>query len=211
MAAAEKAAAEQASLSSSSNNVENKENEGISNEHTSILAAAGLSTKPEAFNISNPEAVRRLRAKGQPIRLFGESDSERRLRLRALELIEERSEGQRNDFMRALEGMDKGLDLAELQRQGGGGSSNPALDRLKNGAVKEGSANPGSDSENPDSPAEGTSKTSAEQYGEVDLALVRKNPAKVYPQIYYGIKTVLKEWEEAMAQRPGRRKYHRNL
>ena len=31
-----------------------------------------------------------MRAKGQPIRLFAESDKERRLRLRALELIEEK-------------------------------------------------------------------------------------------------------------------------
>ena len=43
-----------------------------------------------SFNISNEEAIRRLRVKGQPIRLFGESDKERRLRLRALELIEEK-------------------------------------------------------------------------------------------------------------------------
>jgi pre-mRNA-splicing factor 18 len=55
----------------------------------------------EVFNISTSEAIRRLRSKGEPIRLFGESDKERRLRLRALELIEERGEkvGQ-NDFMR---------------------------------------------------------------------------------------------------------------
>ena len=76
------------------------------------------SSKPEAFNISSDEAIRRLRAKGQPVRLFGESDRDRRLRLRALELIEERgTEGQRNDFMRTLEQMDQGLDLEELARR----------------------------------------------------------------------------------------------
>ncbi|CAG8639581.1 4979_t:CDS:2 [Rhizophagus irregularis] len=63
------------------------------------------------------EVVRRLRAKGQPIRLFGESDKDRKTRLRALELIEERTEGQRNDFMRTLEEMDTNLDLEALKKQ----------------------------------------------------------------------------------------------
>lgn len=155
-------------------------------------------SKPEAFNISNNEAVRRLRAKGQPIRLFGESDSERRLRLRALELIEERSEGQQNAFMRAMENMEKGLDLAELQKQAHGG--HPALDRLK-GSDREASSGPGSESEDPDGAVDG--KASGDQYGEVELDLVKKNPKKVYPQIYYGIKRVLKEWEQSMEDRPG--------
>ena len=70
--------------------------------------SASASPAPETtgFNISNEEAIRRLRAKGQPIRLFGESDRERRLRLRALELIEERDhdkQGGQNDFKKALE------------------------------------------------------------------------------------------------------------
>jgi pre-mRNA-splicing factor 18 len=155
-------------------------------------------SKPEAFNISNSEAIRRLRNKGQPIRLFGESDSERRLRLRALELIEERTVGQQNDFMRAMESMDKGLDLADLQKQARSG--NPTLDKLK-AATRDGSSAPGSESEDVDSPVE--AKASGEQYGEVDLSLVKKNPSKVYPQIYYGIKNVLKEWEQFMDDRPG--------
>ena len=44
------------------------------------------------MNIAVDEVVRRLRAKGQPIRLFGETDEERKIRLRALEVIEERTE-----------------------------------------------------------------------------------------------------------------------
>lgn len=155
-------------------------------------------SKPEAFNISNTDAIRRLRAKGQPIRLFGETDSERRLRLRALELIEERSEGQQNAFMRAMENMEKGLDLADLQKQAHGG--HPALDRLK-GSDREASSGPGSESEDADSPMD--SRASGDIYGQVELDLVKKNPKKVYPQIYYGIKRVLKEWEAAMEARPG--------
>ncbi|KAI0348914.1 hypothetical protein OH77DRAFT_1432526, partial [Trametes cingulata] len=68
----------------------------------------------QSFNISNEETVRRLRAKGQPIRLFSESDKERRLRLRALELIEEKDHerhGGQNDFKKALE------DVENVERQ----------------------------------------------------------------------------------------------
>lgn len=161
--------------------------------------AKTVPSKPEAFNISNTEAIRRLRAKGQPIRLFGETDSERRLRLRAVELIEERSEGQQNAFMRAMENMDKGLALEELQKQAHGG--HPALDRLKAGD-REASSGPGSESEDGASPSE--AKTSGDVYGDVQLELVKKDPKKVYPQIYYGIKRVLKEWEQSMADRPGK-------
>ena len=67
-----------------------------------------------AFNISNEETIRRLRAKGQPIRLFAESDKDRRLRLRALELIEEKGherQGGQNDFKKALE------DVENVERE----------------------------------------------------------------------------------------------
>ncbi|CAB5390005.1 unnamed protein product [Rhizophagus irregularis] len=54
----------------------------------------------DTFNISPEEVVRRLRAKGQPIRLFGESDKDRKTRLRALELIEERTEIFKNQWLK---------------------------------------------------------------------------------------------------------------
>lgn len=93
--------------------------------------------------------------------------------------------------------MDKGLDLADLQKQAHGG--HPALDRLK-GGDRESSTGTGSESEDAES---SDAKASGDTYGEVDLDLVKKNPSKVYPQIYYGIKRVLKEWEQSMADRPG--------
>ncbi|CAJ0825854.1 8062_t:CDS:10 [Entrophospora sp. SA101] len=62
-----------------------------------------------AFNIPSEEVIRRLRAKGQPICLFGESDKDRKTRLRALELIEERTE--------TLEEMETGLNLEALKKQ----------------------------------------------------------------------------------------------
>ncbi|KAI9297565.1 Prp18-domain-containing protein [Neoconidiobolus thromboides FSU 785] len=64
------------------------------------------------------EVIRRLRSKDQPIRLFGETDSHRHLRLRALELIEERTDGQRNDFMNILEAIDSDIKNQNLEKEG---------------------------------------------------------------------------------------------
>ena len=102
--------------------------------------------------------------------------------------------------MRALEGMDKGLDLAELQRK----ATNPALQKLIDAKEREGSAGPTSESEAEGSGAElAVDSKEARENEQVDLDLVKKNPSKVYPQIYFGIKKVLKEWEASMAERPG--------
>lgn len=161
------------------------------------------SSKPEAFNISNQDAVRRLRAKGQPIRLFAESDKERRLRLRALELIEERSEGQRNDFMRALEGMDKDMDLEELSKRANVvAAGNPLIEKLRQADSREPSSGPASESEKEEDDARDGEKEDL-AHAQVDLSLVKKDQRKLYPQIYYGIKRMLKEWEQWMQERPG--------
>jgi pre-mRNA-splicing factor 18 len=131
------------------------------------------------FNISNEETVRRLRLKGQPIRLFAESDKERRLRLRALELIEERGSerhGGQNDFKKALEDVEK----VEREMNAKSGASS---------GTKKGK----------------TLKDEVEQQvnGVLDLELAKTDPDKLYPIIYYALKRTLKEWGEAMDERPG--------
>jgi pre-mRNA-splicing factor 18 len=130
------------------------------------------SPKPESsFNLSNEETIRRLRAKGQPIRLFAESDKDRRLRLRALELIEEKEHerhGGQNDFKKALE------DVENVERE------------LK----KKGKEKKKGDTELPSA-------------GVLDLGLLKTDPDKLYPLIYYALKRTLKEWEESMDERPG--------
>jgi pre-mRNA-splicing factor 18 len=121
--------------------------------------------------MSNEETVRRLRSKGQPIRLFAESDKDRRLRLRALELIEEKGhdrQGGRNDFKKALE------DVENVERE------------LKN--------------KNKERRKDDTELTPG---GVLDLDLVKSDPDKLYPIIYYALKRTLKEWEQAMDERPG--------
>lgn len=132
--------------------------------------------KPEAFNISDDEAVRRLRNKGQPIRLFGETDKDRRLRVRALELIEERTEGQRNDFMRAMEGMEKGLDLQEMANKVGGAASSTAGEKVAEKSAKE---------------KDKAVKKPGEENVIVDVSLVKSDPHKIYPQIYHALKVRL--------------------
>ncbi|KAI0749901.1 Prp18 domain-containing protein [Daedaleopsis nitida] len=136
------------------------------------------SPAPEStFNISNEETIRRLRAKGQPIRLFGESDKDRRLRLRALELIEEKDHerhGGQNDFKKALE------DVENVER------------RMKDKQTHE------------EAGKEKGKKKDGESLGSevLDLGLVKSDPDKLYPIIYYALKRALKEWEQWMDERP---------
>ncbi|KAJ7674173.1 Prp18 domain-containing protein [Mycena rosella] len=130
--------------------------------------------KPEAaFNISNDETVRRLRSKGQPIRLFAESDKDRRLRLRALELIEEKGhdrQGGQNDFKKALE------DVENVERE------------MKSKIPT----------------TKGKKRDEAEQAANsvLDLGLIKSDPDKLYPIIYFALKRTLREWGEAMDARP---------
>lgn len=106
--------------------------------------------------------------------MFGETDRDRRLRLRALELIEERGhdrQGGQNDFRKALEDVEK----VERERQSKGAR--------EKGKKKDESA--------------------ANAVGVLDLNLIKTDPDKLYPLIYYALKRTLKEWEEAMDDRPG--------
>lgn len=45
----------------------------------------------------------------------------------------------------------------------------------------------------------------------LDLELIRKDTAKLYPIIYYTLKEVLNEWEKSLAQRPGEYFQHFHL
>ncbi|KAH9178356.1 hypothetical protein EDB89DRAFT_2181419 [Lactarius sanguifluus] len=116
-----------------------------------------------AFNISNEETIRRLRAKGQPIRLFGEATSAWAGRT---------TSGRRW----------KDVESAERLMR----------DRNANSATDEGSKGKKKDE-------------SASGDGEIavlDMALIKTDPDKLYPIIYYALKRVLKEWGESMAERP---------
>lgn len=122
-------------------------------------AQVGLSsTDNESFNISAEECIRRLRAKAQPIRLFGETDKDRRLRLRALELLDERELGQ-NDFKRTLQSMEESMEEKTLRQMADSAHSKGKEREEKRVDV-----------------------------GVLDLALVKEDPNKLYPIIYYALK-----------------------
>ncbi|CAO1630175.1 unnamed protein product [Sympodiomycopsis kandeliae] len=162
--------------------------------------AAILDARKETFNISPQEAARRLRAKGEPVRLFGETEKETRLRLRALELIEARGEksGQ-NDFMRALAGAESGISLEQLERE-----------RMNREKEKESAQEKRSED---DSNKEGESSSNTEKKSRrqgqgigmdslLDLDLIRKDMNKVYPIIYYTLKGLLEDWGKSLSERP---------
>ncbi|KAG2188589.1 hypothetical protein INT44_001344 [Umbelopsis vinacea] len=152
----------------------------------------------DTFNVSQEEVQRRLRAKGQPIRLFAETDKQRKARLRTLELMEERSEGQRNDFMRTLDQMDEGMNLEALKRKAEG-----------------------------EDLTEKAAKKSRDDTAivPVNMDWLRTEPEKLHPLIYSYLKVcpcslyfrrqfrlrkdahmllqrMLREWEEALDERP---------
>ncbi|KZO96724.1 Prp18-domain-containing protein [Calocera viscosa TUFC12733] len=136
----------------------------------------------ELAHLSLAEVVRRLRQKGQPVTLFGESERERRLRLRALELMEERG-GDRagqNDFRRAMEVMETTETEAKAKKTGSG----PGAVESKEGRAEDGR------------------EKKKEQDDELKLEWIKDSKEKLYPAIYFALKRKLKEWEQAMAERP---------
>ncbi|KAF9352836.1 mRNA splicing protein prp18 [Mortierella sp. NVP85] len=129
-----------------------------------------------AFNIPPEEVIRRLRARGEPIRLFGETDQQRKIRLRALELVEDRSEGQRNDFMRALENAEAGLHMEALGQQ----ATKETKDKKKN-----------KESSNKDLDTT-----------QISIDMLEKDQDKLYVLIYTYFKRLLREWDYDLDQRP---------
>ncbi|KAI8886736.1 Prp18-domain-containing protein [Backusella circina FSU 941] len=96
------------------------------------------------------------------------------MRLRALELMEEQTEGQgqRNEFMRKLEEMEARMRLDDLKQKGG-----ISDDKKK-------------------------TKKPAPVVEPIDLDLLQKDVDRLYLQIYAYFSYSLEEWEEAMLARP---------
>ncbi|KAG0233675.1 mRNA splicing protein prp18 [Actinomortierella wolfii] len=152
-------------------------------EDGAVLDAATAEATKEAsagsLNIPPEEVIRRLRARGQPIRLFGETDQQRKIRLRALELVEDRTEGQRNDFMRALENAEAELHLEVL---GQSDTSGKKKDKNKDKAS-------GQESKQLDT-------------SEISTKLIQKDQDKLYVLLYTYFKRRLREWEYDLDERP---------
>lgn len=79
------------------------------------------------------EVMKRLRERSEPVRLFGESDSDAFKRLRQLEIREpELNQGMRNDFQEAMDKVDQAY-LNEVLKSGARGE---AADKMKANDVK---------------------------------------------------------------------------
>jgi pre-mRNA-splicing factor 18 len=167
----------------------------------------------ETFNISNEECIRRLRSKGQPIRLFGEEDKERRLRLRALELMEKTSGSSSqgfNDFHKLVKDMEMNQEAREEEKRA----------KMFHKLAQERESGSSTSVDDSKREREEQRRKVADQV--LDLKLIKDDPPKLYPIIYYALKVglvvlarrekgagrliyqgVLKEWEEWMEARPG--------
>ncbi|OLY83924.1 Pre-mRNA-splicing factor 18, partial [Smittium mucronatum] len=132
----------------------------------------------EAYNIPEAEIVRRLRARNEPIRMFAETNKQRKLRLRTLELMDEKTEGQRNDFMKAFDDIESGTLLEDLKKKANL-DEDEKLKRIKRGLFFK------------------QFDTSL-----LSLKLLEKDPDKTYTLVYAYFKRMLFEWEEFLQQRP---------
>ncbi|OMJ09428.1 Pre-mRNA-splicing factor 18, partial [Smittium culicis] len=132
----------------------------------------------EAYNLSEAEIIKRLRSRNEPIRLFAETDRQRKLRLRTLELIDDKSSGQTNDFMKAIEDLESGSLLEDLKKK-----ANLQDELLIKRSKK------------------------AQFFKQFDtsllsLKLLQKDPDQTYTLVYAYFKKMLYEWEELLQQRP---------
>ncbi|GAO50534.1 Prp18-domain-containing protein [Saitoella complicata NRRL Y-17804] len=142
------------------------------------------SANPEIFSITEEEVAKRLREKYQPVRLFAESDHERKVRLRALELIEERNERHRNELARILKDMGCDVDLEALKKRA---TELDARDAAAKAVEKQEQA---------------VEQSMAEEDPMIDLGDIKGNPAKVYRQLHTYFRILVGEWRCAMDERP---------
>ena len=109
-----------------------EEDEGKSSD---IFAKKRKNSEDEAAALNllpKDEVVRRLRERGEPIRLFGESDQEAAKRLKLLEMLApDINKGLRNDFREAMEQVDQDYLDDMLQQQQGTSSQDADQENIK--------------------------------------------------------------------------------
>lgn len=145
------------------------------------LAAVQISEEVEQVDINlNKEIEKKLKSRGEPIRLFGENDRQRMTRLKLLEAREEeRSGGQINDFYELLK---EETEAAAEEKGNGNGKRNGSIKRVKT-----------SDS----------CITSVEDIKEpINRELLIKDPTKSRELIELYFCTLMKEWQIDLESRP---------
>ncbi|OMJ13987.1 Pre-mRNA-splicing factor 18 [Smittium culicis] len=164
------------------NDVTQVSDSALSNTNTTpqnpISATIEQSDELEAYNLSEVEIIKRLRSRNEPIRLFAETDRQRKLRLRTLELIDDKTSGQTNDFMKAIEDLESGSLLEDLKKK-----ANLQDELLIKRSKK------------------------AQFFKQFDtsllsLKLLQKDPDQTHSLVYAYFKKMLYEWDELLQQRP---------
>ena len=87
--------------------------------------------------LSHDEVVKRLREKGEPIKLFGETNDETAQRLRYVEMMAKEDEkGLRNDFKAAMDKIDQDFLEELVNKQGAAGSKEASDVKVKGDFVE---------------------------------------------------------------------------
>jgi len=97
-----------------------------------------------------------------------------------------------------MAGMEEGLDVEEAERRMLAGGKDTADPSKSSGDAGEASNSKGKDTDRSGRRTDGPTN------GVLDITLIQSDPNKLYPLIYHALKNVLKEWEQAMAERPGK-------
>lgn len=134
-------------------------------------------TEQEPFKIFSDEDIVRLRQYSEPIRLFGESDEDRHLRLQMLQSAEH----------------------AKIQSTSDDQQQTPQHDGKDKTAEK-----PVSSAQESDTPdrVPARMREGVGMHSVMDLKLMWTDTARVYPIIYYTLKGLLEDWEAELEKRP---------
>ncbi|KNE58038.1 hypothetical protein AMAG_04863 [Allomyces macrogynus ATCC 38327] len=148
--------------------------------------------------LSADEVNRRLRARGHPIRLFGESDRDRVWRMRRIEAeAMDEGKGQRNEYAQQLARTEAGLQLEMLQRERGGGASDAGGSRSAAGTDTASPAAPRAAGES----ADGVYKPEYD-VTKLHAGLLATDPDACFVLVYVCLRRMLDTWEAILAARP---------
>ncbi|ORZ39289.1 Prp18 domain-domain-containing protein [Catenaria anguillulae PL171] len=170
------------------------------------------------LDIPSDEVIRRLRARGQPIRLFGESDAERIVRMRNIEAdADDSDKGQRNEYARQLARTEVGLELEMLhkeqakaakERKGVVAEVGDKVDVSAGAAAGSGSGDGPTSASSTTARAATSSADGSSVYkpeydvSELSSKLLATNPDKCFILVYVYLKRMLEDWEQELATRP---------
>ncbi|KAJ1831493.1 hypothetical protein LPJ63_004245 [Coemansia sp. RSA 2711] len=173
--------AETASSKTASASTASAANQPATAKSPSQAAAAGSDVAADEEQlpggIGADEVVKRLRARGEPIRLFGESDAARRKRLRTLELSEEKRDGQQNEFRHMLAQVEAGAMLSDLKRQAKMNDEDEKRQQKYDMLL-------------------------AYDVSDISLDLLRTDLDRLHTLLYVYFKRLLYEWDEFLQMRP---------